>query len=297
MLARARARQAVERHERHAAKAMMVRSPLLPSEFSPLLPSASNQVLSFYLNLESRSDRRSQMEAMLSARRLRAQRVPAATVRDAEVLCMARAHPGKATGYLANLASHTSVWERVAAQEDTSLALIFEDDVLLHRDWWALLHASLCAIAKKGTGVGSDSGDTGIVRSDMGSSAFDCLLLDGLYITGETSAERGWLGPDTEGVHAADGVAFSSAYALTPAAARWLLDRRAARPGSSTEAYLMQLQEERRATWTCLPRLALQRWDEAVSSVSGSAGCGSMRGWYEKNYFPRWPWALYAEGL
>ena len=102
------------------------------------------------------------------------------------------------------------------------------------------------------------------------------------------------LGPPTEGIHRADGLGFSDAYVLTPEAARWLLARMEERPGSSTEAYLMQLAEERNRCWTHLPRLALQRWDETTaSSVSGVGSAGGMREWYRANYFPRWPWALY----
>ena len=53
---------------------------------------------------------------------------------------------------------------------------------------------------------------------------------------------------------------------LTPEAAKWLLARMVERPGSSTEAYLMQLAEERNRCWTHLPRLALQRWDETTAA-------------------------------
>ena len=60
----------------------------------------------------------------------------------------------------------------------------------------------------------------------------------------------------------------------------------------------MMLQEERERTWTHVPRLAVQRWDEAASSVSPhSLSPPAMREWYEQNYFPRYPRELYvAEG-
>ena len=55
----------------------------------------------------------------------------------------------------------------------------------------------------------------------------------------------------------------------------------------------MQLAEERERCWTHLPRLALQRWDEDASSVCGQQTGASMRRWYEKNYFKRFPWSEY----
>ena len=71
-----------------------------------------------------------------------------------------------------------------------------------------------------------------------------------------------------------------------------LLTRRAEQPGYNAESYLMMLQEERGRTWTHLPRLALQRWDEAASSVSALSP-PMMRRWYDENYFPRYPRGLY----
>ena len=122
----------------------------------------------------------------------------------------------------------------------------------------------------------------------------DAVLLDGLTMVGEASAEHGWLGASVEGPHRALGVAFSSAYALTPSAARWLLARYSEKPGCSTEAYLMQLQEERGRCWYHTPRLALQRWDEAESTVSGTRlSPASMREWYERHYFTRWSRGVY----
>eukprot|EP00966_Prymnesium_polylepis_P178246 4127470-Prymnesium_polylepis.1 len=241
------------------------------------------------------------MEAMGAARGLQGlQRVEAATLDDAEVVELSDDFPGKEKGYHANACSHVRAWRQVAALdgaqggaacgdeqtggEDAAApvrsgawALILEDDVCLHTEWRALLSAAAAAIENEGDGA-----------------AADCLLLDGLFITGEASAEHGWLGPPSDGPHRAEGVAFSSAYALTADAARWLLEVQAARPGSSTESYLMMLQEERGRCWTHLPRLALQRWDEDASSVCGKRTGSSMRSWYEANYFPRFPWSLYA---
>ena len=55
----------------------------------------------------------------------------------------------------------------------------------------------------------------------------------------------------------------------------------------------MQLQEERHRCWIHTPRPALQRWDEVSSVSAGSPAL--MRRWYEENYFPRFPWGLYAD--
>jgi hypothetical protein len=191
----------------------------------------------------------------------------------------------------ANAASHAHVWARVAdaGTDADALTLIMEDDVVLHTSWAALLSTALGEIYGRAPPPQAPPQTPPPV-------AVDCVLLDGLFVTGEVSAEFGWLGPPAEGTHRAECLAFSSAYALTPAAASWLLNRRIERPGSSTEAYLMMLQEERGASWTHLPRLALQRWDEAASSVAGAGGASNMRKWYDDNYFPRFPWSLYAQG-
>ena len=232
------------------------------------------------------------MERMAAARGLHwLQRVEAITFDDAEVAALCTEFPGKAKGYHANACSHSRVWEKVAlldAIQCDSLAstrelpwgLVLEDDVCLHQDWQSMLEKATAAIG----------------RMDLASevAAVDCFLLDGLFVTGEASAEFGWLGPPQEGPHLADGLAFSDAYACTPEAARWLLERRNERPGSSTESYLMQLAEERGRCWTHLPRLALQRWDEDASSVCAQQTGNSMRDWYTKNYFKRFPWSLYA---
>ena len=119
----------------------------------------------------------------------------------------------------------------------------------------------------------------------------DCFLLDSLYVTGYIAALHGWLGPPQEGTHSAEGAAYSDAYCLTPGAARWLLRRKQEWPGSSAEAYLMQLCEARSRSWTHLPRLALQHWGRGKSLSGVNA---SMRAWYEKHYFTRFPRALYA---
>lgn len=189
----------------------------------------------------------------------------------------------------ANAASHAHVWARVAdaGTDEDALTLIMEDDVVLHNDWAALLSTALGDLRRRAPPQAPPQAPPPVV--------VDCVLLDGLFVTGEVSAEFGWLGPPAQGAHRAECLAFSSAYALTPAAARWLLNRRTERQGSSTEAYLMMLQEERGASWTHLPRLALQRWDEAASSVAGAGGASNMRKWYEDNYFPRFPWSLYTQ--
>ena len=263
----------------------------------------------FYINLDSRPDRRKQMEGELRKAGIAdiTTRVAALTPRHPEVAAIAQEFPGKSAGYHANAASHAEVWELIAADPDeNAMTLIMEDDVVLHTQWKSLLQAALSSIYSNGRGPSSsDSCSAGVRANGRATEAesvderqppqLDCLLLDGLYVTGEISAEYGWLGPPSEGPHRAECVAFSSAYMLTPAAARWLVSRRSERPGSSTEAYLMQLQEERGASWTHLPRLALQRWDELASSVAGSGGASNMRKWYEDNYFVRFPWTLYCD--
>lgn len=227
----------------------------------------------YYINLDSRPDRRMQMEQVLrNAGITRAERVRALTPVDLEVVALTQLFPDKSVGYHANVASHSSIWRRIAKEGyHQHMSIIFEDDIVLHCEWKQMLRKALEEIHQLP----------------------DCFLLDGIFVTGEVSAKYGWLGPSSIGVHPAECMAYSSAYALSPAAASWLLTRMHQRPGYSTESYLMQLQEERRNSWTHTPRLALQRWDEAVSSVSGPAGATNMRKWYEKNYFPLFAWSFY----
>ena len=262
---------------------------------SPLLPPA------YYINVDARTDRRLQIEAALRRGGLDPTRVSACTPADEEVQWLARICPGKLIGWHANAASHIAVWRRIAegagqevgtADGPPPLSLVFEDDVVLHRDWQRLLARTLEAAARSEpmpqSVADERSADASAVTVAEGSNVIDAIFLDGLFMVGEASAEHGWLGPRNEGPQRALGVVFSSAYALTPDAARWLLQRHAEQPGSNAEAYLMQLQEERGRCWTHAPRLALQRWDEEASSVSELSPV-AMHRWYERNYFTIWP--------
>ena len=190
---------------------------------------------------------------------------------------------------------HSKAW-RAIVRRKLPRALVFEDDVVLHREWAAQLAcvvAAAHAAAAAGRAVHDDVDGGACGTSDARDGPLDAVLLDGLFMVGAASAEHGWLGPAAaEGPLRAIGVTFSSAYALTPAAARWLLARAADAPGRNAESYLLMLQEERGRCWTHLPRMAVQRWDEATSSVS-ELQPRAMRRWYEQNYFPRWPRSLY----
>ena len=168
---------------------------------------------------------------------------------------------------------------------------------MLHCDWRRMLEETLACAAEAAAKAAAKAeakaeATTTAATTESATASVDCVMFDGLFMTGELSAEYGWLGPPSEGPHRALGVIFSSAYAITPEAARWLIERRAERPGSNAESYLLELQEERMASWTHLPRLAIQRWDESASSVS-ELSPRRMRAWFENNYFPRWQRALY----
>jgi len=232
---------------------------------------------SFYINLDSHQVRRAQMEETAVLHGIYLERLSACTPSDAVVAELAEELEVAPSGVLANTASHVLAWRRIAVLPDDACALVLEDDVVLHRHWKDLLQASWAMAAH-----------------NLGKNV-DLFYLDGIFVRGLTSALNGWLGPTDEGVHLANGVAFSSAYALVPDAARWLLRRSSSKPGSSAESYLMQLSEERGACVINMPRLALQRWDETVSSVSGGTWSASMGKWYKENYFPRYPWTLYTQ--
>lgn len=294
---------------------------------TPLSPSSPTaQWPAFYINLDSRADRRSQMETVLRRAGLRPQRMAARTLVDKEVCAAQQACPGKPAGWHANAASHAAIWTQIAASvgpesdlraqiavdPTTALQLhfIFEDDVVLHAAWVPmldqLLRRLLDSTRQPSPGAGSADMPESVAASaqpvraasegcgcDPHDSVIDCVMLDGLFLSGELSATHGWLGPTQYGAHRAVGVGFSSAYALTPSAARWLLCRRKADPYHNAEAYLGMLQEERGRCWTHFPRLAIQRWDELASSVS-ELSPQAMRKWYQEQYFPRCPPCLYG---
>ena len=77
------------------------------------LPSPLAQWRSFYINVETQTVRRAQVEAALAAGGLTPQRVSALTPEDDEVKAAALACPGKPIGYHANAASHALVWRRI----------------------------------------------------------------------------------------------------------------------------------------------------------------------------------------
>ena len=253
----------------------------------------------YYINVDGRDERKAQVEETLRMGGLQPTRVAACIPSDREVQEAAQACPGKAVGWHANAASHAKIWQTIAASAGShvegrsaasaagsggdcaELSFVFEDDVLLHHAWIPMLEA-IVERAKQQQ------------QQSEASAPLDCVMLDGLCLAGEMSSQHGWLGPPDEGPSIALGICFSSAYALTPSAAAWLLQRRASLPYSNAESYLMQLQEERKgAVWVHVPRLALQRWDECSSTVS-TLSPPMMREWYEKNYFPRYPRSLYA---
>ena len=122
--------------------------------------------------------------------------------------------PNKDKGYHANATSHAHAWQRVAqldasptAAGEVTWALILEDDVCLHHDWRVMLASALATIESGGKcAMGEKEGGAASTPLPV-----DCFLLDGLFVTGEASAEYGWLGPPQEGPHRAVGVAFSDA--------------------------------------------------------------------------------------
>ena len=243
----------------------------------------------YYINLDCRTDRRDLVVASLRHAGLQPRRVAACTPDDPEVQRLAALCPGKAVGWHANAASHAAVWASIAAGDENApvataegathrarLSFVFEDDVVLHVQWLPMLEATLEAA----------------YRAD--GQPPELLMLDGLFMAGAAAtAADGWLGPPSEGPKRALGVCFSSAYAITPAAASWLLQRRASHPAANAESLLLMLQEKRGRSWTHTPRLALQRWDEAASSVSALSPV-AMRKWYDDNYHDRFPRELYV---
>ena len=267
------------------------------SSRKPLTASITGEWKAYYINLDSRTDRREQMEAGLQSRGLCPIRIAACTPENPEVKRAALECPGKAIGWHANGASHAAIWQRIAkgsvddddgvAKDDGSssscgLHLVFEDDVILHEEWYPMLQHLIEHARKESKGGEGEQ-----------APSIDLVMLDGLCMAGEASSQHGWLGASEEGPHRACGVCFSSAYALTPSAASWLLQRRSEDPHHNAEAYLMMLQEERAMrAWTYLPRLAIQRWDEEASSVSALRP-QMMREWYGQNYFTRFPWGFY----
>ena len=95
-----------------------------------------------FINLDSRLDRREQMEAMLTARALPYDRISALTPADPGVAAVVAEFPGHPAGHHANSATHAAVWERIVRAADATatrldgvqppLTLVLEDDVLLH---------------------------------------------------------------------------------------------------------------------------------------------------------------------
>lgn len=89
----------------------------------------------FYINLDSRTDRREFMQAQLDRLGLRAERLAATSPKTLTIAAAATGHPEMAIrepmtlSELACLESHSTLWRKAAAAD--GLTLILEDDVVL----------------------------------------------------------------------------------------------------------------------------------------------------------------------
>ena len=121
------------------------------TEPKALAPSDEPPAFAYYINLDAQPNRRARMERLLPRCGLAARRVCAVTPADEAHAKLMRAcdacdeigegHRVKVSpGMRANTLSHVAVWRDIVARAETEpLALVFEDDVMLLKEWRAEL--------------------------------------------------------------------------------------------------------------------------------------------------------------
>jgi len=226
----------------------------------------------FYINLDSRPDRRERMEAIISRNQLdKTTRVPACTPKHPQVEQWMRDHPENGDiipGWVASAHSHAECWSRIAQLEHGSVGLVLEDDVVFHKEWKNTLWEQLSSLA----------------------SGWELFMLDAWYMDGWDFSVGGT--SRKPGVHGISRCAFADAYMLTPAAARWLLEQREKLSFWNHETFLLELQTRGRA-YSSTPKLALQIWGDTLSDVQPSGRVGAFQKFYSETYHKVWPRELY----
>ena len=267
-------------------------SPLPPPQTAPAIdalppaitPPPQELAFAYYINMDCMPHRRRRMDSMLSRHSLSPRRVQAITPRDStfganaerRARCAVAPADGHATRVapplLANMLSHVAVWRMVAERaDDEPLALVLEDDVMLLRAWRSELNRILRMLPADWDVFMLDSLP---VRSEWYYS-FDCATAPPLPVLAE---------PPT---------LYLDAYVLTPAAARWLLERHVLYPGAPGEDLMVDLQRQRGRVWHTHPKkLAIQTWHE--SGISGPGFARTMGQVYSE-YFTRIPKSLYDD--
>ena len=226
----------------------------------------------FCINLKERADRRLRMEALFHKYGVEDwEFVEASNRTTPQVVEANKRFPVFDLPYLACSDSHAQVWALIA-ELDAPYALVLEDDVFFHKEWRKLVRESIEALP-----------------SDWELFMLDCFYLQGWDWTSEGNCGR-------VGIHPAQSCSFADAYVITPTACQWLLERQKAalEEGEwlNNETLLMELQD-REKSFTFIPKLALQHFDE--SDIQESQLIQSMDSFYRTSYFPKYPRDLYDD--
>lgn len=246
------------------------------AESSLMAPDASlSGTRVFWINLDARMDRREDMETLLARQGVcGATRISAAGPEDARVRVWQEEWPQwKARAGAAGCAvSHFECWEHFLRDETCERALILEDDVRFLRGWRRQLGATLQRLP-----------------ADWEMLMLDCRALDEPWLPGppwQVDSED----PEVQ-VQPCAACVFTDAYLLTRAAAQWCVAQRAEVPWRDAEGILVSMQERGRS-FTTMPKLALQRWDD--SNIQPGERVRSLHDFYSGTYFKRYPEALYS---
>lgn len=227
-------------------------------------------IAAFYLNLATRPDRRAHMEdgslprAGIVAERIDAVHAPPGA--DDHDVCAAVT------------ASHVLALERIAGLPATTWGLVLEDDVVFMKDFRRHLDQVLASL--------------------LGRHGW-LMYLDAHHLQGWDFGEGGNCHED--GVLPCGGdCTLASAYLIAPAAARWVLQRRAEEQWLFIESLLLRLQEAHPSRcFVVLPRLALQLWAaptppvESRSNIQPATRSQGVGAWFRDVYFKRYAPDLY----
>lgn len=232
----------------------------------------------YYINLDTRPDRRARMEAITErdgiervTERFAAVDTTSPTV--AALLDWQDDPDGLSDKEYACALSHFGVWAKIAALPPGSLGLVLEDDVVFLKSWRVELARLL-----------ADE-----LPDDWELLFLDCLPLSGWNFGRRIpAADAGRVQVRLEGPVSA--CSFADAYLLTPAAAATLLAYRPEEPLANAETLLLQLQD-RGKSYATMPRLALQLWEN--SDIQPNTRVAAMAQFYTHEYHKRFPATIY----
>ena len=249
----------------HATGYQNVRSVGWPSKCLSAVAEPLFPVHTFFIAQEGRGDSGERMQMMAERHEISNCTCVQAATPERSIL----AGCSLSAQQMALTAAHVECWQRIAQLDSGEIGLVLEDGIVFHKQWKH--HLWKC-----------------LLECDWELFMLDCWYLDGW----ETSQDVPPPCQPTQ--HQALRCVLAGAYMLTPAAARWLLNRH--NRSWDHESDLLDLQARGHA-YSSMPKLALQLWRDEPNHVqsatmSTTRECDIAK-FYLNTYHHMWPYEFY----